>query len=104
MKMKEPIGRAMKASEKTANDISVAVTGSGAKGKISLGNTRIEPMPYTKKSKNSEVRPMTTPMATLPGDRGFPSLWMRRASCSRPFELGVADELMKLSKSVAMDL
>ena len=36
-------------------------------GKNTAGNTSTEAMPYTKKSKNSEARPMITPMAISPG-------------------------------------
>ena len=43
MKTNEPTGRAIKASEKTRKDISVPGSGS-AKGKISFGKTRTEPM------------------------------------------------------------
>src|SRR3954454_19374768 len=84
MKMTEPIGRAMKASEKTAKEYRVAVRGS-AKGKNTLGNTTTEAIAKTKKSKYSAARPMMTPRAISLGA----TLWSvdaKRASRSSGVE------------------
>ena len=69
-----PSGRARNASAKTVNDHSVAVSGS-AKEKYRAGNTMTEAMAKTKKSKNSDDRPMTTPTAMSEGET-----WMSFAS------------------------
>jgi hypothetical protein len=57
----------MKANEKIMNEYSVAVSGS-SKGKNTFGNTKTDAIAYTKKSKYSDARPITTPMAISPGD------------------------------------
>ena len=67
MKMAVPIGRAMKANEKMAKEYSVPFSWS-ANGKNTDGNTSTEAMAYTKKSKYSEARPITTPTAISPGE------------------------------------
>ena len=61
-----PRGRAMNAKEKMMNEYSVPVSGS-SKGKNIFGNTRTDAIAYTKKSKYSEARPITTPIAISPG-------------------------------------
>ena len=62
----EPIGLAMKAKEKITKAYNVP-SRLRSKGENTAGNTRTEAMPYTKKSKNSDARPMMTPMAISPG-------------------------------------
>lgn len=62
MKIIVPKGRATKASAKSRKDQSIAVSGS-AKGNITRGKTSTEASAKTKKSKNSELRPITTPTA-----------------------------------------
>ena len=62
MKITVPNGRAMKASAKITKDQSTPASGS-AKGNITRGNTSTDASAKTKKSKNSELRPITTPTA-----------------------------------------
>ncbi len=66
MKAIEPMGRAMKAKAKITKAYNVP-SRPRSNGKNTAGNTSTEAMPYTKKSKNSEARPMITPMAISPG-------------------------------------
>ena len=56
----------MKASAKMPNDQIVPVSRS-TNGKTSCGKTKTDAIAKTKKSKNSEVRPMITPIAISPG-------------------------------------
>ena len=62
MKITVPNGLAIKASAKSTKDQSTPESGS-RKGNITRGNTSTEAMAKTKKSKNSELRPITTPTA-----------------------------------------
>ena len=62
-----PSGRATKASATSTKDQSVPVSGS-RNGKMRAGKTITDAMAKTKKSKNSDVRPMMTPTAISDGE------------------------------------
>ena len=61
-----PNGRATKARAKMLNAYN-SPSRRDTKGKNTEGNTSTDAIPYTKKSKYSDARPMTTPMAISPG-------------------------------------
>jgi hypothetical protein len=66
MKVIEPMGRARKASANSVKAYSVPSNRS-ANGKNTRGKTNTDAIPYTKKSKCSDARPMMTPIAISPG-------------------------------------
>ena len=67
VKITVPSGRATNASATSTKDQSVPVSGS-RKGKMRAGNTITDAIANTKKSKNSDVRPMMTPTAISDGE------------------------------------